>query len=124
MRTAADRRAQNHAHTALVKSIILDLARVPGLLLWEHKSGRFREPFSERHVDVGLVGSPDIIGFLDRPDAPFAIFIGLEVKTGEAVLSGDQRSFHAVAASKRAFRTVVRSVEDAREAIEKARGAT
>lgn len=113
---------QTAAHTALLRRILLDLGGEPGLLLWEHKTGRYRAPYSERWIDVGLPGSPDIIGFIAGSAGP-ARFIGLEVKTGDATLSPQQRAFHAAAIQRGALIFTVHSVEEARLAITKARAA-
>jgi len=122
------------AHTALVREILLRLGREPDLLLWQNTTGSFREPFSERRINVGLPGSPDIIGILrsvtwrvhdDEGDHDITTgrFVGLEVKTGAAKLSDQQKNFHARATELGALICVVHSVDEAVAAIDAARGA-
>lgn len=112
----------NHsrAHTALVKSILLALGSRPDLMLWENTTGNLRAVESDRRIAVGLPGSPDIIGVLaiPSPDGPRGRFIGIEVKTGEATLSPQQRAFHARAGQLGALLIVARSVDEAVAAVD------
>lgn len=70
------------------------------------------------HVPYGLgVGSPDLVGIL----APWGVFIGLEVKDPNGVVEPHQTTSHELWRRFGALVYVVRSVEDARQALVQAR---
>lgn len=109
--TRADRTS---AHTRLLREILLALGQRPDVIVWEHKTGLFRLPVGDGRVPVGLPGSPDIIG-LARGNKPILI----EVKTGKATPTPQQRIFHARAADLGAPVCVARSVAAAVAYVEK-----
>lgn len=70
------------------------------------------------HVPYGLgVGSPDLVGIL----APWGVFIGLEVKDPNGIVEPHQTTSHELWRRFGALVYVVRSVEDARIALQHAR---
>lgn len=73
---------------------------------------------TQRHrITYGLgVGSPDLVG------AVAGRAIGLELKTAVGVVSPEQERWHAAARRRGVAVYVVRSVEEAVEAVEEARG--
>lgn len=77
-------------------------------------------------VRFGLAkGSSDLIGFLtlEPPIVPYKIarFISLEVKTLTGVVSPEQKMWITMVQNRGGFACVVRSVEDALAAVERAR---
>ncbi len=113
---------QSAAHTALLHKILLALGSRRDLLIWKNTTGQFRMLHSERHVNVGLPGSPDIIGVLATHDG-HGVFLGIEVKTGTARLSEQQQAFHRRADEVHGILIVAHSVEEAVAGVEAARGA-
>ena len=111
-------------HTRLVKAILGDLGAEPGLLLVRNDTGVARfitATMKEHFVHYGFPshnGGPDILAVL----APTATLFGLEAKTGAATLTKEQRECHAVLAQFGVRVFVVRSVGDARQAIQEMRG--
>ena len=103
-------------HSALVSAIRLELGREPDLTLWPVQPGGIHDG-SGRPMRCGPVGMSDLIGIL----APAGRWIGLEVKTGKGKLRPDQVLFHDLLRSRGGFCCVVRSVEDARAALDRAR---
>lgn len=91
---------------------ILDaLAMVPGLRIWRNNTGR------RGRVTYGLCrGSADLIGLVNGR------FVALEVKTPRGKTTEDQEAFMQTVWQHGGFATVVTSVEQALEAIERARG--
>jgi hypothetical protein len=95
-------------------AIRLALAHEPDLVLWrnnvgvaEHRGARVR---------YGLaVGSADLVGCLAGR------FVALEVKTATGRASQEQRQWLTLVRRYGGFSAIVRSVEEAREAIARAR---
>ena len=76
------------AHEDLVKKILLWCAyERPGWILWKNNTGK-GITFHGSIVKFGLKGSPDIIGFTEH-----GTFVGIEVKTGNAVQNKFQKAF-------------------------------
>jgi len=97
-------------------AIRLALGREPDLALWRNETGV--AVHNGRRVRYGLcVGSADIIGIL----APAGRFVALEVKTATGRVSPDQVRFLQLVRNRGGFAAVVRSVDDARAALERAR---
>ena len=107
-------------------AIRLALGREPDLVLWRnnvgvaHPAGRPGIP--GRPVRYGLcTGSSDLIGIL----APSGRFVALEIKTPQGRATTEQLMFLELVRKRGGFATIVRSPEDARAALERARmGAT
>jgi hypothetical protein len=119
------------AHTALLRDIRLALGRESDLVLWQVNQGH-GEDKEGRHFAQGMVrGASDLIGIV-RVERTFWVgicaetfevgrFIALEVKTGKATLSKDQEAFRDCVQRYGGFHAVVRSVDEAKVAIERAR---
>jgi len=94
--------------------IRLALSDEPGLVLWRNNTG-VAEHRGAR-VRYGLaVGSADLIGCLDGR------FIALEVKTSTGRATPEQRQWLDLVRRYGGFACVVRSVDEARAAIARAR---
>lgn len=87
-----------------------------GLVLWRNNTGLARNGL--RSIRYGLAqGSSDLIGML----VPEGRFCALEVKAPAGRLTGEQRLFLDLVRRSGGFAAVVRSVDDAREAVARAR---
>ena len=60
---------------------------LPYCRVWPNNTGVGRDMSGERIIRFGLKGSPDIIGIYK------GLFLGIEVKTGNAKQSKDQKNF-------------------------------
>lgn len=111
----------SNPESVLQAEIRLALGRDPSLVLWrnavgqaEHVAGNgrtFRQAF-------GLArGSADLVGIL----APSGRFVALEIKTPTGRVSPEQTTWLALVRSRGGFAAVVRSVDEAIAAIERAR---
>lgn len=127
------------------QAIRLALGLEPGLVLWrnqigtavfEGQTGRYQVPYG-----VGGKGGSDLIGLLsvevstvcEEPSAgvpihvclghlsPLARFVALEVKRPGGRITKEQTDFLALVRSLGGFGAVVHSVEEARDAIARAR---
>jgi len=100
----------------LQNQIRLALGREPDLALWRNETGV--AVHNGRRVRYGLcVGSADLIGIL----APAGRFFALEIKTATGRVSPDQVRFLNLVRNRGGFAAVVRSVDEARDALERAR---
>lgn len=103
-------------------AIRLDLGRELDLVLFRNAAGVF-DAFNEttgkaQKVRTGLtVGASDLLGIL----APFGRWFALEVKTDKGRVSKEQEQFLALIRRMGGFGAVVRSVDDARAALNRAR---
>lgn len=98
------------------------LGRTPGLVLWRNNVGKAMMPTGSGRMAVrfGLIpGASDLIGIVTC--GKVGRFIALEVKTERGKLRPDQARFLALVQRMGGFACVVRSVEDARAAVERAR---
>lgn len=109
------------AHTALIKSILAELGSLPGVVIGINESGRaeyFSDHGKQRYVPFGWPlpggGSPDILAVV----APLGRMVAIEVKTGNAVTSAEQRQCHAALRLAGVVVVVARNIDDARKAIE------
>ena len=123
--------------SALQSKIRQALAHEPGLVLWRNNSGV--ADYNGTRVRYGLVvGASDLIGMLTmecwvrapgHDGAPVTVidrlacgrFIALEVKTARGKVSKEQSMFLALVQRMGGFAAVVRSVDEARAAIARAR---
>jgi hypothetical protein len=100
----------------LQDQIRLALGSDPRVVLWRNNTGVSVSP-DGRRTRYGLcVGSSDLIGVL----RPSGRFIALEVKTATGRVSPEQARFIALVNGAGGFAAVVRSVADARAAVERA----
>ena len=95
---------QNVAHEKLVNEILRRYGARDEWRIWKNSTGTAFQ--GRRRISFGLVGSSDIIGLL-RP----GIFVALEVKTGKAVLSNQQRSFKKMIEEMGGIHCVIRDIE-------------
>jgi len=106
----------------LVADVRQALGREPDLTLWRNNTGGVMAPgrgSRERLVRYGLCrGSADLVGIL----APAGRLVALECKTMTGRTTPEQDLFLDLVRSRGGFAAVVRSVEDARQAIARARG--
>lgn len=100
--------------------IRLDLGTEPGLTLFRNETGVAKHQLRHRtgHVRYGLCkGSSDLIGIL----APSGRFIALEIKTPTGRATQEQLQFLELIRKRGGFAAIVRSRDEAREAIARAR---
>lgn len=125
------------------QEIRLALGLEPGLCLWRNNIGAAVHHDSGRpvHYGVGGKGGSDLIGLLtvevsticDEPEAgvpihvclghltPLARFVALEVKRPGGRVTKEQTDFLELVRSLGGFAAIVRSVDEARAAIQRAR---
>lgn len=101
------------SEAAIQHAIRAAVVRTGRATLWRNSVGFDRE----RNVKYGLgLGSPDLVGCLFPSGRLFA----LEVKTPTGRVSPDQKLWHGAARKLGAFVAVVRSVDEALAALERA----
>lgn len=99
------------------QSIRIALGNEPDLVLWRNSAGVATHDSTGRSQRFGLcVGASDLIGV-----GPFGRLFALEVKSATGRLSDAQQRFLALVRSKGGFACVVRSVEESRAALIRAR---
>lgn len=76
-------------HQKVVKLVLLKMTS-EHCRVWANNTGVGRSLNDDRIVRFGLKGSPDIIGLYK------GIFLGVEVKTGNARQTKDQKNFQAM----------------------------
>ncbi len=107
----------NEEHTALVRELRIKVGNLSDVVLWPNNNGVATFE-SGAKVKYGLVkGCADLVGIL----GPHGRWLALEVKTGEAVATEEQRLFMALVRNMGGFACVVRSIEEGHAAIERAR---
>lgn len=98
-------------------AIRVALGRMPDVALWRNSVGATRD--GERVVRYGLaVGSADLVGVL----APTGRILALEVKGPSGRVAPAQAAWLGVVRRFGGFAAVVRSVDEAVAAVERARG--
>lgn len=117
---------KNDSGTILQRQIQLALGAEPDLLLAKNSTGlaEYTDPRSGKtfRVPYGVGGSdgrggPDLLGIL----APHGRLIGFECKAGSGTPSDSQLACHALWRQFGVVVDVVRSVDDARALLERAR---
>ena len=104
--------------TQLLAEIRLALGRDPRVVLWRNNTGMAEQ--QGRPVRYGLcVGSSDLVGIVTMASG-VGRFLALEVKTERGRVSREQEQFLGVVNARGGYGVVVRSVEDARAAVERA----
>lgn len=79
---------QENPHSRLVNDILVEASRLPKCRVWKCQVGMAE--MKGKQVRYGNPGMPDIMGVIQGQA------IGIEVKTGGAKLSADQKNFHAM----------------------------
>ncbi len=102
---------QSAAHSALVNEILLTFGSRPDLTLWKNATGAVK--IADRFLRFGMKGSPDILGIMNG-----GLFIGIEVKTGEAVQSKEQELFEAMVQRRGGLYVLARSIVDVAQALD------
>ena len=102
----------------LQHAIRLRLGRERDLVLFRNQVGQTKTDHGYLRYGLG-VGSPDLVGIL----APHGRWVCLEIKTETGRVSEDQERWHKLARKFGAHVEIVRSVDDAVSAIERARNA-
>lgn len=102
--------------SALQREIRLALGRDRRVVLWRNSSGVAETANGGRQRFGLCVGSSDLIGILK----PSGRFIALEIKTSTGRLSKEQELFIQLVRRMGGVAEVVRSVEEAKNAIERA----
>lgn len=108
-------------------AIEADLGAEPDLLILRNSVGQARftnTDAKEYFVPFGLgPGSPDLVGILRVPFGGVAVgvWFALEIKANEGDLDPEQLKCHAIWRRFGAFIETVRSVDEARAALERAR---
>jgi len=108
------------AHTRLVRAILLELGALPGVVIGGNASGR-ASYVSARTGRVSRVpygwpsgtGGPDILAAI----GPLGRLVCFEAKTGKATATKEQRAVHAALRAVGVAVYIVRSVDEAREAL-------
>lgn len=103
--------------TPIQRSIRLALGAVDGCAFWRNNVGQ--ASFGTARVRYGLcVGSADLIGVVVT-DYGVGRFCALETKSENGRLSTEQKMFLQLVRELGGFAAVVRSVDDAIEAVER-----
>jgi hypothetical protein len=105
-------------HTRLVREILAELGALPGIVIGANASGRAKymsEAGRTFVVPYGWLspGGPDVLAAL----APHGRLVAFECKTGRATTTKEQRAVHAALRAVGVAVFVVRTVNDAREAL-------
>jgi hypothetical protein len=109
------------AHTALCRAILVELGSLPGVIIGMNPSGRAKY-IAEKTGRTSVVpygwpsaeGGPDLLAVV----APHGRLVGLEVKTGGATTTKEQRAVHTALRTVGVVVKVVRSVDEARVALD------
>ena len=116
----AGRAKRAHAatlETPLVRACLDAINSLAYANVWRNSTGMLEDRFGTK-VRFGLaVGSPDLVGLV----RPGGRFVGLEVKTADGRVSDDQQRFLEIIRKGGGFACVVRSVQEACSAIDRAR---
>lgn len=103
----------NMTESQLTAAILDALSRSGKGLFWRNNVGKLQDARG-RWVTYGIgIGSPDIVGML----YPAGRFVGLEIKTSTGQVSPEQAAWHNAAFNAGALVRVVRSVQEALDAV-------
>jgi hypothetical protein len=106
----------------ILHDIRLALGREPDLVLWRLGAGVTVDKKTGKHYRAGLVpGAADLIGILAPSGRRWGLFFALEVKTARSRLSPQQKLWGELVTRMGGFYRVVRSVDEARAALDDAR---
>jgi hypothetical protein len=101
----------------LQKRVMTAIGSLPGVIAYENRVARRPDPDRPgSFMSIGLgPGTPDVVGAVD------GLMFGLELKTPVGALSDVQKDVHAAWRAVGIYVRVVRSPEEAVEAIEECR---
>lgn len=105
------------AHTALVNDLLVEISKRPFVRVWPVVVGKFRmlrDP--ERIVSVGRVGQADISGIILISGK--GIRLEIEVKTGSAVQTVEQKAYQAMITKLGGIYIVARDIKKTLEFID------
>ena len=115
---ARSRQDANREHDELVARILAKAGQDPTVRLFHNRTSKVRALGSGQMVDRGLIrGGTDIVGVV----GPRGIWLGIEVKTGRATTTPEQRAHAEYMRACGAVVGVARSLEDADRLIQEAR---
>jgi hypothetical protein len=97
-------------HHRLLKEVLVHLSGL-GYFVWSNSTGAMKT--KNRYQRYGLIGSADILGI-----TPDGTFLALEIKTGKAVQSKQQKKFEARVKKNKGIYKVVRSFKDLEDLID------
>ena len=100
-------------HQRLVAQILLKFGSNHKLKIWKNATGTGKSHDGKRFIRYGLKGSADIIGIME----PNGKFIAIEVKTGNAKQSKQQKIFEQMVTKSGGIYIVARSVQCVSEAL-------
>ena len=113
------------SETDLQQRIRLALGQRPDLRLFRNNTGTLPDPRTGRPVQFGLArGSADLIGYRtvtitpDMVGQQVAVFTSLEVKTPTGRIRPEQTNWLHTIKRAGGIAAIVRSVDDARDAID------
>ena len=113
------------SETDLQQRIRLALGQRPDVRLFRNNTGTLPDPRTGRPVQFGLArGSADLIGYRtvtitpDMVGQQVAVFTSLEVKTPTGRIRPEQTNWLHTIKRAGGIAAIVRSVEDARDAID------
>ncbi len=101
---------QTAAHSALVNEILLACGSRKDLTLWKNATGAVK--IGERFLRFGMRGSPDIIGIAED-----GRFVGIEVKTGGARQTPEQKLFQAMVFRRRGVYILAHCLKDVEDGL-------
>jgi len=107
---------QSAEHSVVVNEILVELSKTGRCTVWKNSTGVAKS--EGRYISFGLKGSSDIIGLLE----PNGQFLAIEVKTGNAKQSLQQKKFEEMIKRRGGRYAVCRSVADALNLIGKEHG--
>jgi hypothetical protein len=84
---------KENPHTKLVNDIAVESSGLHFCRLFKMNVGMAE--IKGREIRYGTPGIPDLVGFVKNKSG-HALFVGVEVKTGDAVLSKEQKNFHTM----------------------------
>jgi hypothetical protein len=102
-----------HAHQVLVNEILCELSKSKHIRVWKNDTGAAKSLDGERFVKYGLVGSADIIGINYLEHLRIGQFVAIEVKTGSARQSEEQKRFEKMILDRGGVYILARTVLDA-----------
>jgi len=94
-------------HSNLVSAILIAIGSRPDIRVWKNATGIGRSFDGERTIAYGLKGSADILGIMAG-----GRFLAIEVKTGTAVQTKEQKAFEAMVNKFGGLYVLARSIQE------------